>query len=393
MVSIVRNASIEWIYYTTGLVATPDSYTFRVAPGFGNVQITMNDRGFGSSFNPDFAVSRNGAVLRNTNFVFGRSQTLNFNDLEPGDYTVTVYLQANSAPPTIRDWQRNVSLYQWRYDVDISASKSYSPVDNAGNTLSAARAITVGQSATSYTDWVGSADPNDYYSFSLTNTSNFRLSLTGLTNDADVQLLNGSGTTLATSENDQINAESITGQLTPGNYYIRVFPYAGSTNYNLGVSAASLAPVNLTLTGDNTNNALTGGYGNDILQGLGGNDTLHGGDGNDTLTGGTGSDRFTYNSRTEGIDRITDFSVIDDTITVFAIGFGGGLETGAGAAIIPAQFVIGNSATTTNHRFIYNSSTGGLFFDADGNGTLLASTQIATLAPNLALTHQDIYLS
>ncbi|MFN6514768.1 MAG: proprotein convertase P-domain-containing protein [Nostoc sp. CreGUA01] len=31
----------------------------------------------------------------------------------------------------------------------------------------------------------------------------------------------------------------------------------------------------------------------------------------DTLTGGTGSDRFTFNSRTEGIDRITDFRVVD----------------------------------------------------------------------------------
>jgi Ca2+-binding RTX toxin-like protein len=390
MVSIAQNASIEWTYYTTGPVATRDFYTFTVSPGFGNVQITMNDRGFGS-YNPDFEISRNGSVLRNTNFVYGNSQTLYFNDLQAGDYTIAVYLQPSSAPPTLRDWQLDSYRYEWRYDVDVYASRSYSPVDNAGNTPSAARAITVGSSSTSYTDWVGSTDTNDYYRFSLANSGNFNLNLTGMTADADVQLLNSSGSLIASSTNGGTASESITGQLSAGTYYIRVYPYSGDTNYNLSVSAVSLAPVNnLSLIGDNTNNVLTGGLGNDTLEGLGGNDTLNGGAGNDTLTGGTESDYFTFNTPTEGIDRITDFSVIDDTIVVSATGFSGGLV--AGAAIIPNQLVIGSGATTLNHRFIYNSSTGALFFDADGNGAL-ASTQIATLNPNLALTHQDIYVA
>ncbi|MCZ8126683.1 MAG: pre-peptidase C-terminal domain-containing protein [Microcystis sp. LE19-114.1B] len=390
MVSIAQNASIGWTYYTTGPVATRDFYTFTVSPGFGNVQITMNDRGVGS-YNPDFEISRNGSVLRNTNFVYGNSQTLYFNDLQAGDYTIAVYLQPSSAPPTLRDWQLGSYRYQWRYDVDVYASRSYSPVDNAGNTPSAARAITVGSSSTSYTDWVGSTDTNDYYRFSLANSGNFNLNLTGMTADADVQLLNSSGSLIASSTNGGTASESITGQLSAGTYYIRVYPYSGDTNYNLSVSAVSLAPVNnLSLIGDNTNNVLTGGLGNDTLEGLGGNDTLNGGAGNDTLTGGTESDYFTFNTPTEGIDRITDFSVIDDTIVVSATGFSGGLV--AGAAIIPNQLVIGSGATTLNHRFIYNSSTGALFFDADGNGAL-ASTQIATLNPNLALTHQDIYVA
>jgi Ca2+-binding RTX toxin-like protein len=390
MVSIAQNASIRWTYYTTGPVATRDFYTFTVSPGFGNVQITMNDRGVGS-YNPDFEISRNGSVLRNTNFVYGNSQTLYFNDLQAGDYTIAVYLQPSSAPPTLRDWQLGSYRYQWRYDVDVYASRSYSPVDNAGNTPSAARAITVGSSSTSYTDWVGSTDTNDYYRFSLANSGNFNLNLTGMTADADVQLLNSSGSLIASSTNGGTASESITGQLSAGTYYIRVYPYSGDTNYNLSVSAVSLAPVNnLSLIGDNTNNVLTGGLGNDTLEGLGGNDTLNGGAGNDTLTGGTESDRFTFNTPTEGIDRITDFSVIDDTIVVSATGFSGGLV--AGAAIIPNQLVIGSGATTLNHRFIYNSSTGALFFDADGNGAL-TSTQIATLNPNLALTHQDIYVA
>ena len=293
-------------------------------------------------------------------------------------------------------WQSSESLSSWPQDGDFLTGQSSfvglpSSVDLAGNTLATARAITVGSSTTSYTDWVGSTDTNDYYRFSLANSGNFNLNLTGMTADADVQLLNSSGSLIASSTNDGTASESITGQLSAGTYYIRVYPYSGDTNYNLSVSAVSLAPVNnLSLIGDNTNNVLTGGLGNDTLEGLGGNDTLNGGAGNDTLTGGTESDYFTFNTPTEGIDRITDFSVIDDTIVVSATGFSGGLV--AGAAIIPNQLVIGSGATTLNHRFIYNSSTGALFFDADGNGAL-ASTQIATLNPNLALTHQDIYVA
>ena len=238
MVSIAQNASIGWTYYTTGPVATRDFYTFTVSPGFGNVQITMNDRGVGS-YNPDFEISRNGSVLRNTNFVYGNSQTLYFNDLQAGDYTIAVYLQPSSAPPTLRDWQLGSYRYQWRYDVDVYASRSYSPVDNAGNTPSAARAITVGSSSTSYTDWVGSTDTNDYYRFTLANSGNFNLGLTGMTADADVLLLNSSGSLIASSTNGGTTSESITRQLSAGTYYIRVYPYSGNTNYNLAVSATS----------------------------------------------------------------------------------------------------------------------------------------------------------
>ncbi|MBW4446990.1 MAG: scytonemin biosynthesis PEP-CTERM protein ScyF [Spirirestis rafaelensis WJT71-NPBG6] len=84
------------------------------------------------------------------------------------------------------------------------------------------------------------------------------------------------------------------------------------------------------------------------------------------LTGGGGSDRFTFNSRSEGIDRITDFNVIDDTIVVSAAGFGGGLV--ANAAILASQFALGTSATTSSQRFLYEQSTGSLFFDQDGTG-------------------------
>ncbi|MBW4457784.1 MAG: choice-of-anchor L domain-containing protein [Nostoc indistinguendum CM1-VF10] len=144
------------------------------------------------------------------------------------------------------------------------------------------------------------------------------------------------------------------------------------------------------LIGGDGNDRLNGNSGNDSLDGGTGNDTLNGGIDNDTLNGGTGSDRFAFNSSAEGIDTISDFSVVDDTIFVSAAGFGGGLV--AGAAIADSQFVIGTAATTSSQRFIYNQGNGFLFFDQDGTGAI-AGVQIATLNTGLSLTNADIFVA
>jgi Ca2+-binding RTX toxin-like protein len=145
---------------------------------------------------------------------------------------------------------------------------------------------------------------------------------------------------------------------------------------------------NNTLTGNNGNDTLNGGAGNDILLGGAGNDLLIGGLGNDILTGGVGLDNFQFNSSTEGIDRITDFSVVDDTISILSSGFGG-LTVGTLSA---TAFVIGSAATNFSQRFIYNNTNGGLFFDRDGVGTSFNTVQIATLNSGLSLTNADFQI-
>ena len=55
------------------------------------------------------------------------------------------------------------------------------------------------------------------------------------------------------------------------------------------------------------------------------------------------------------------------------------------------QFSLGTSAADTTTRFIYDNTTGGLFFDADGTGTT-EQVQVATLLTELALTNTSIYL-
>jgi hypothetical protein len=124
------------------------------------------------------------------------------------------------------------------------------PVDNAGNTLATARAVGTLTATQSFSDWVGSVDTNDYYSFNVGTQSNFSLSLTGLSADADVQLLNSSGGVIAISQNGGTTSESITSLLSAGTYYARVYPYSGDTTYGLSLNATAVAPV------DNAGNTL-----------------------------------------------------------------------------------------------------------------------------------------
>lgn len=110
----------------------------------------------------------------------------------------------------------------------------------------------------------------------------------------------------------------------------------------------------------------SGGGGADMLMGGSQNDVLVGGSGADTITGNGGSDRFTYEATQDRNDTIVDFQVGSDTLSVSASGFGGGLTPDT--TLAAEQFVVGTAATDADDRFIYNSSNGHLFYDADGTG-------------------------
>ncbi|MDK2410992.1 pre-peptidase C-terminal domain-containing protein [Aphanizomenon sp. 202] len=137
-----------------------------------------------------------------------------------------------------------VRVFQYSGDTNYSLSLNAAalPVDNAGNTLAKARNVGTLTATQSFSDWIGTADTNDYYSFNVGTQSNFSLNLTGLTADADVELFNSSGTVISYSYTDGIVSESITSQLSAGAYYVRVFQYSGDTNYSLSLNATAVAP-------------------------------------------------------------------------------------------------------------------------------------------------------
>ncbi|MGB7413226.1 MAG: calcium-binding protein, partial [Thermosynechococcaceae cyanobacterium] len=154
---------------------------------------------------------------------------------------------------------------------------------------------------------------------------------------------------------------------------------------------------NDTITGDAANNDLRGEAGNDFIEGGSGNDTLLGGAGNDTLIGGAGNDlvlggagqdRFVFQSIGQGLDILTDFSVVDDLLQFNSANFGGGLRAGSLAA---SQFVLGSAAQDTGDRFIYNQSAERLFFDVDGTGGV-GAVEIARFTNNANLSANDIVI-
>ncbi|MEE1610426.1 cadherin domain-containing protein [Microvirga sp. CF3016] len=162
----------------------------------------------------------------------------------------------------------------------------------------------------------------------------------------------------------------------------------------------------LVLIGTPKRDSLSGRDGNDVIKGLankdtlhgnGGNDMLYGGLGNDVLTGGAGQDVFVFDkklSKTNALnkkqnsDKITDFSVIDDTIWLSKGAFKGLTKKGV---LAKKEFHIGAKAHDGNDHVIYNKKTGALSYDADGKGGKEA-IQIATLSRDLKLTETDFFV-
>jgi hypothetical protein len=72
--------------------------------------------------------------------------------------------------------------------------------------------------------------------------SNLTLSLTGLTANADVQLLNSSGGVITTSAKTGTTSESIASLLNTGTYFVRVYQSSGDTNYSLSLNMIEITP-------------------------------------------------------------------------------------------------------------------------------------------------------
>jgi hypothetical protein len=123
------------------------------------------------------------------------------------------------------------------------------PVTSAGSTMATARNLGA-LASTTITGFVGTSNLNDYYVFTVSARSTFSLSLTGLSADADVELLQDRygdkirhpADLLAISQNWGIANESITASLSAGTYYAHVYRYSGNTNYALSLRASALNP-------------------------------------------------------------------------------------------------------------------------------------------------------
>ncbi len=236
-----------------------------------------------------------------------------------------------------------------------------SETDNLNDTRSLATTPDIGSTRT-IQGWVGAIDPSDWYKFQATSSGLFTATLTGMDDNANIQVVDANGNSISGAtlgmQLGNLN-ESISANLpAPGTYFVHVNRGQNvapggtafgnsSTKYNLsltvpgdsvaapliintptpdafGSGAPSSAPPNtasggayfLTNNNDTTipsaaaglavqalagNDNLTGSAGNDTMNGNGGSDVLNGAGGDDLLYGGKESDVINGDS---GNDRI-----------------------------------------------------------------------------------------
>jgi Ca2+-binding RTX toxin-like protein len=120
-----------------------------------------------------------------------------------------------------------------------------------------------------------------------------------------------------------------------------------------------------TITGTAKADTLLGTTGADTILGLAGNDTITGGSGNDVLAGGKGNDRFIYQSISDSLDTITDFTK-KDLLNLHQV-----LKNVGYAGKNPLQ--------DGYLKFVKLGNSTQVQIDADGTGTIKAFNPLVTL--------------
>jgi Ca2+-binding RTX toxin-like protein len=158
---------------------------------------------------------------------------------------------------------------------------------------------------------------------------------------------------------------------------------AASSDYRLGANIENLQAANiggtaaLSLTGNEQGNYIWGTNGNNVIAGRGGNDRIF---------GYAGADQFLFNTvaGNANFDWLSDFQAGVDKIVLDNMVFTG-LTDGA----LPASaFVTGTAAADADDRIIFDSASGSVFYDADGNGAG-AALLVAFVPVGQALTATD----
>lgn len=137
------------------------------------------------------------------------------------------------------------------YDLRLGVtSKPATTSTDPGSTLSTALNIgALSANTTTYKDFFGLTDPNDYYRFTLNSNSNLSVTLAALTDDANLQLIkdknnngqidNGDEDVLKEDYGYSGSNADISTDLQAGTYFIRVSGYYtdDNTNYELRLAA------------------------------------------------------------------------------------------------------------------------------------------------------------
>jgi hypothetical protein len=249
----------------SGFVGTSDTNDFyRFSLGTtSNLSLTLN----GLSADADVQVIRDansngvvdtGEVIRRSTNGSTTAESINLQGLGAGSYYVRVYQYSGDT----------------NYTLNLTGTPGVGRPTEPNNSLGTAYDISTLNGTRIFNDAVSSSDTNDFYRFSLDTTSNFSLTLNGLSADADVQVIRDANFNGVVDADDVIRsstaggttAESINlGGLAAGTYYVRVYPFSSAnTNYTLSLTGT---PTNPGFTSFGVSDASGDNSANTVFQG------------------------------------------------------------------------------------------------------------------------------
>jgi len=133
-------------------------------------------------------------------------------------------------------------VYTGSYELSAElVSPAPSTTTDPGETLNAALDLGILQpdQTLQTQNSVSESDPIDLYRIRLNSPLTLEAELSNLSSDIDIALLNSNGDPLEFSTNSQTQNELITKSLDTGDYYLAVYPYSGTSEFNLELTAAA----------------------------------------------------------------------------------------------------------------------------------------------------------
>jgi hypothetical protein len=195
---------------TQRLSANDQLDLWKITPSLrSSLNLSLN--GLARRANADLAVlNASGRVISSSARRGNKAETVSNLLLEPGTFYIRVKLNKNSADT--------------RYRLSLQATPSS---DQAGNSFTEASSL---PASGTLTDFVGNSDPADFFGFSTRIAGRFNVSLTGLSDDAQIELYDGQQNLLFASTNSGTATETINQRLigiAGSDYFLKVSPAPG----------------------------------------------------------------------------------------------------------------------------------------------------------------------
>ncbi len=219
---------------TTGSVGsndTQDYFRFRVN---GSSPFNLSLRGLSADADVQL-LNSSGVEIASSRRGGTNDEAINLASLATGDYYIRVYQYSGNSSYTLQLSNTNPSNLL-PTETDVGVLSSFRTFNGSLNTTNTA----------------------DVYRFRLNSVSSqFNITLSGMSADADVRLIRDTNSNGVVDSGDELRrssfssnaSELIRSPLAAGSYFVQVYRYSGNTSYNLSISSGDWYSNNLSDAG------------------------------------------------------------------------------------------------------------------------------------------------